>query len=428
MQFSFNNVLISEEEIAKTAKTLDSYLKHLRKVSQEQSYDYDESSINLAFDEQTLNRALKLKEELVSDKLKYFINVGIGGSNLGTKAIYDSLHGYFDVLEPERHPKMIFADTIDPEYLKKLESLLNQLKFSEQVLVNAISKSGTTTESVVNLEIILSVLARKDSSAQDRLIVTTDEGSKLWNKAQEKNVKTLLIPKKVGGRFSVLSSVGLFPLLAVGVDVKKLLSGARELRNLCLGDNVGTNPALASAVILFLHSEKGIKINDNFLFHPELESLGKWYRQLMGESIGKQGLGITPTVSVGSTDLHSLAQLYLGGPKDKLTTLVYTDKFDQINIPQSLIFDGLVENIESKKAGQIMQAIFEGVKASYINKGLPFMEVIFKSVDEYSLGQFLQFKMMEMMFLGKLLGVDAFDQPNVEEYKTETRKILKSYN
>lgn len=429
MNFSFKDSLLSKDEITNTAKTLDPYLKHLRKVSQEGIYDYDESSINLAFDDGILNQALKLKEEIVSDKLKYFIDIGIGGSNLGTKAIYDSLFGYFDSLEPNRFPKMIFADTNDPEFLIKLKNLLKEVDSPEQVLINAISKSGTTTETAVNLEVILASLSKKFSQATDRLVATTDQDSKLWNQAIEKNIQVLSIPKKVGGRYSVFSAVGLFPLLVLGIRIEKLLAGARNIRQWCLADSLD-NPALVSAIVLFRHSQHDKAINDNFFFHPELESVGKWYRQLMGESIGKEKdltgkeirAGITPTVSVGSTDLHSMAQLYLGGPKDKVTTFVYSDKSEAVAVPAGEF--ELVENIEGKKTSEIMTAILEGVKLAYAKKGLPFMEVILADISEYSLGEFLQFKMMEMMFLGKLLGVNTFDQPNVEEYKTETRKIL----
>jgi glucose-6-phosphate isomerase len=152
----------------------------------------------------------------------------------------------------------------------------------------------------------------------------------------------------------------------------------------------------------------------------------------MGESIGKEkdtkgnkvNSGITPTVSTGSTDLHSMAQLYIGGPKDKVTTFVYANTNNDILVPEDQLMQGLVEGIQNKPAKQIMNAILEGTKIAYKNVEHPYMEILLDDLNEYSLGEFLQFKMIEMMYLGKLLNVNTFDQPNVEDYKKETKKIL----
>jgi glucose-6-phosphate isomerase len=152
----------------------------------------------------------------------------------------------------------------------------------------------------------------------------------------------------------------------------------------------------------------------------------------MGESIGKerslQGdvvhAGITPTVSLGSTDLHSVEQLYLGGPKDKITTFISSKKVVAVNVPDERTFPELVTMIAGKSAETIMTAILEGVKIAHQKADLPFMEVVLDGIDEYSLGAYMQFKMLEMMYLGQLLNVNSFDQPNVESYKVETKQIL----
>jgi glucose-6-phosphate isomerase len=239
------------------------------------------------------------------------------------------------------------------------------------------------------------------------------------------------IPAKVGGRYSVLSSVGLLPLASVGIDIAKLREGAQDMLGQCL-DESGDNVAAHSASVLAAGAKQGYIINDNFLFHPELESLGKWYRQLMGESIGKEQslsgetvhAGITPTVSLGSTDLHSVGQLYLGGPKDKLTTFISSKTSQEVRVPQDRIFPALVPMISQKSAADIMGAILEGVKIAYQKADLPYMEVVLDAIDEHSLGAYLQFKMLEMMYLGQLLNVNSFDQPNVEAYKVETKRLL----
>lgn len=434
MQFRYTDtVFLDKTEYTNTLTRLTKYLAHLDMVLSSNNYEHEEGSINLPNDETILQSIMEIKEKKISSRLKYIIDIGIGGSYLGTKAIYDAVYGHFDLISPERLPKIIFVDTNDPEYLQVLVTFLNQhINDPEEILVNIISKSGTTTETIVNTEIILNAINILPNFI-DRVVITTDFQSKLWTIAEEKNITLLEVPKKVGGRFSVFSAVGLFPLSACGINVEALLQGARNMLHLCTTKDLLNNPAAVSAAVLYLHNKLGKNINDTFFFHPELESLGKWYRQLMGESIGKEfdtngnkvHAGITPTVSIGSLELHSLAQLYLGGPSDKVTTFVSTSSENSnILIPTELYLPGLVENITGKKPADIMKAILEGVRIAYAKRAIPFMEIVLDNISEQSLGEFLQFKMIEMMYLAQLLEVNAFDQPNVEEYKVETKKIL----
>lgn len=425
MKFSYDFSLVTKEQIETLSAPLLPYIDRLQLVADSRHYDTNESSINLPFDEQMLQEVKDLKEKKVSDKLKYIIDIGIGGSNLGTKAIYDARFGSFDLLQPKRFPKMIFADTNDPEYLANLSKFLKtEINDPEEILICAISKSGSTTETVANFEIIQNVLSEKFGNITDRIVAITDFESNFWKKAQEKDISTLAIPKTTGGRYSVMSPVGLFPLLAAGIDVKAIRSGARNQRDLALSRNILQNPAALSAIVLYYHYKNDVRINDNFIFSPALESLGKWYRQLMGESAGKDGQGITPTVSIGSTDLHSMGQLYLGGPKDKIATFVYAKSSEIVSVPDTLFLQSLVENINGKPTQFIMEAALKGAKIAYAKKKLPFMEVLLGDISAKSIGEFMQFKMIEMMFLGKLMGVDPFDQPNVEDYKVEMRRIL----
>lgn len=428
MKFLFKNTsLLLPDVINNTAKTLIPYIDTIQAVVDSKNYEAVESSINLPSDEELLKKVKELKDKKVTSKLKYIIDIGIGGSNLGTKAIYDAFYGYYDILEPNRtsHPKMIFVDTNEEAFLAKLVSFIDTLNNKEEILVNAISKSGGTTETIANTEIVMAALEKKFSGAKDRLVITTDEGSALWNEAEKQGIDVLGLPKQVGGRYSVLSAVGLFPLAALGLDIDQLRAGAVDARTKALNKDIETNDAIISATILYLHYKNGKNINDNFFFAPQLESIGKWYRQLMGESCGKDGKGITPTVSLGSTDLHSVGQLYLGGPKDKTFTFVSVGKETQeATVPDTLHFP-LVEHLEGKRASTIMGAIREGVKYAYDKQEQPFMEIILDEVNEYNLGEYLQFKMTEMMYLGKLMGVNTFDQPHVELYKVETKRVLK---
>lgn len=436
MQLRIENCGSSRDQILALALRLGPYLERLQRVADDGGYDAAECSINLPGDEMLWQQVQRMQRQTATPGLKYLIDIGIGGSNLGTKAVYDALLGYADLLEPHRFPKMLFVDTNDPETLSRFARFLEQtIERPEEVLINAISKSGSTTETIVNLELIWRTFQHRFPHALDRWVITTDYQSKLWRLAEEKGISALPVPPKVGGRYSVFSAVGLFPLAAAGFDVSSLREGAREACTRCLSADLWQNPAILSAVVLFLQHQQGKIIHDTFLFHPELESCGKWYRQLMGESIGKEKnldditvhAGITPTVSIGSTDLHSMAQLTLGGPDDKVTTFVWCEStaIDPI-IPQSLAFPGLVGGIAGTSANTVMQAILHGVKAAYRSHRLPFMEMILADLSPKSLAEMFQVQMFQMMCLAQLFHVNAFDQPNVEDYKTETRRFLES--
>jgi len=430
-----NSTTYANEEIFKSAAHAASYVRQLATVAERNNYEADEASINLAFDTKLVEEVTALVTRKTSSALRYIFVVGIGGSNLGTKAVYDALYGYRDLGE-EAHPRMIFVDTTNSALLRfYTEELVPTLKSSEEYLVVTISKSGGTTETLSNTEILLAALNQQTGDVTERTIVITDKDSAFWHAAEAASADHLAIPHKVGGRYSVLSAVGLFPLSVLGVDTKALLQGARDIRAYCLQTDIEHNPAWQSAALMAFSYRHGQSINNTFVFNSELESLGKWYRQLLGESIGKEHdqagnqvhTGITPTVSVGSTDLHSVGQLYLGGPKDKLTTFVYSaDQVGAVPVPRNRIFKDTVSMIDGKTTGDIMDAILGGVKIAYNKAQLPFMEVQLESITPYEIGAFMQFKMIEMMILGNLLDVNPFNQPNVESYKIETKDLLES--
>jgi len=436
MKFLYKKTwLLDEKLLVQEGKKLNGYIQKLSQKCKEGGYHFLESSINLPSDFTQVEEIKKVVQQVRTKNLKYIVVIGIGGSNLGTKAIYDALWGHYETLEPHRFPKLLFSDTTDARWLAKCGNFLKkEVNSPDEVLVVCISKSGGTTESIANFEILSSFLRKKWNTYLNRYVVITDEGSKLALHASQKGIHLLFIPKEVGGRYSVFSPVGLFPLILLGVDCKELLNGARAMREQCLSMKSEKNPALQSALVQFLLSLEQRTISDMFLFAPSLESLGKWYRQLLAESIGKEfdrdgkvvHCGIMPTVSIGSTDLHSMGQLYLAGPRDKMTTFVSVgNNTKSVSVPKKGVFNGLVDSIYGKTSSEIMSAILIGIKRTYQKKKIPFCEIILDDISPKSLGEFMQFKMMEVMFLGELFNVNAFDQPNVEEYKIETKRILK---
>lgn len=431
MKFSLQNCdSINASLLPVQGFLLNPYIENLRKVESLGEYSVPESSINLPTDEELLTRVEEVAAKFLNEKIKYIFVVGIGGSNLGTKAIYDGLGG--DNLFAR---KIIFLDTNNSTLLSHCYHILSLITSLEEIVIVSISKSGGTSETLANTEILLDVLfPRFGTLTKDRLLVITDEGSPYMEEAKGRGVTTLGMPTIVGGRFSVLSTVGLLPLLLAGVDIKSLRAGAGAIRAQCLNIDINNNPAAQSALVAQQAYQHGQFVHDTFVFNAELESLGKWYRQLLGESIGKSEIGVTsarvgfvPTVSVGSTDLHSVGQLYLGGPARILTTFVHSAKdLQTFNVPKDRLFPKLAPMITGKSSADIMSAIMAGTMKAYNDQSLPFMEIIFDGITAYELGAFMQFKMIEMMFLGRLFSVDTFNQQAVELYKVETKRILES--
>lgn len=422
---------IKTVSIKKSASSLKTYQLNLKKLLRKIKYEDLESSICLPFDKKSVRQVGSVIKKKSVKSLKYVVVIGIGGSNLGSKAIYDSIRGSFDFINNKK-PKLLFLDTISQQKVLSIAGALKKLKHKKDFLLLTISKSGGTTETIANTEILKKLIEKKFSDVSDRMVFVTDKGSKLWLTAKKQKITKIAIPKLVGGRYSVFSAVGLLPLALVGIDTKKLLEGAREAVKDGTAGNLSKNHSLVSATLTYIHNKKGKSIHNTFLFAPELESLGNWYRQLMGESIGKEKnlkkkkihAGITPIVSIGSTDLHSMAQLYYGGPKDKFTNIVTTQYKTKVGVPKKLSMPGLVDDINGKSIPKIMTAIVGGVQSSYSKHNLPFATIKLNCIDEKELGYYMQFRMIEMMYLAKLLNVNAFDQPSVESYKKETKKLL----
>ena len=409
------------------SESLELYREHLVHVVTDSLETAPEASLLLPFAKDSIKTISELADSFKSEALRTIVVIGIGGSNLGTKAVYDALRPY-----PGDAIEILFLETVSSSAILSTADKLKKLGDKKAFILVSISKSGGTTETVANTEALLDELKETYGYVNDRLVVISDEGSKFWNAAKENGVKCLSLPSTVGGRYSVFSAVGLFPLALAGFNIERLIDGAHDAIEDGLSGDASRNFSLVSANATMLHLENGRTIHNTFLFAPELESLGKWYRQLMGESIGKEKnrdgktvhTGITPIVSIGSTDLHSMAQLYFGGPDDKFTNIVSVKSTSKISLPKKFVFPNLVEHLEKNSFDELMNAIVGGVIASYESIDRPILTIELDRIDERELGYYLQFRMMEMMYLADLLNVNAFDQPSVELYKLETKKRL----
>jgi len=432
LKISYDDALIPESRIFETAERIIPEIEKARSLLST-GYDDNFSFINLPDDKKHLNIIKELVREKLALDPRLLVVVGIGGSNLGTIAVQEAILGrLYNLLDPGI--RVLYADTTDPYLIRDIVGIMKTTLENEgNVLLNVISKSGTTTETIANFRILAGMLRKYKRRYKEYIIATSDKGSKLWSLAVREGFTTLEIPAKIVGRYSVFSSVGLFPLGILGVKIESLLEGARKMRDLCLTMDLNKNPAAVIASIQYNHYIEGKNISTLFFFSSDLESLGKWCRQLIAESLGKEfnrsgervNVGMTPTVSIGSTDLHSIAQLYLGGPYDKLVTFISVeDSAPRLQIPKDNEFSYLIPEINGRRLDEILNAILEGAKEAFRKGKRPFIDISLPDKTESSIGQFMHLKMIETVYLGRLLNVNPFDQSDVEKYKKETRRIL----
>lgn len=419
--------------LPKVHPALQSYVSELSEIIGKEGNDYPTPAhaLRLPLDTHVMDEIAVAAKRYSSPRLKYVIVIGIGGSMLGTKAVYDALCGKDGALSSRA--KLFFLETLSVSAIVHVsEMLMKEAHASDEFLINLVSKSGTTMEPVVNFELLYQALQKRFSDIATRVVCTTDVGSALWTEGTRLGCGLLPVPTLVGGRYSVFSAVGLFPLFLAGVDVEGFRDGGRDMLHAVISFNERENYATRSAEEIFAALVSGCNMFNIFHFTPELESLGKWERQLIAESIGKEKdidgkivhAGITPIVSIGSSDLHSMAQLFLGGPRDKFTMFVRANDPTDMRVHSDGVCAKLAGGAISKTPSDIMDAILGGTMGAYEKHGLPFSEVRLPAISSYTLGLYMEWRMATVIYLAKLMNVDAFNQPNVEDYKKVTREIL----
>ncbi len=430
-----DNNLFTREQVEKVAVDLTGYQTELARAMMQFDYQRPENSLHLPFDQQIIEKAQAVLDSkgIFRQPPRVIFVVGIGGSNLAAKAVVDSL-------PRSDRPELVWLDTLDDVQITHAETLIrDQIRTASDYLIFIISKSGATTETLANYAILEALLEREGLEPLSRTIAISNPASVLTKQAEEKEVDTLTIPVQVGGRFSAFSAAGVAVLLAAGYDVAAWRRGAQEWLTKTATARAERNEALLLAASKYLAYENELTVFDQFIFAPELETWGKWYRQLLAESLGKSpensgntkvglldqsGINVLPTVSIGTTDLHSVGQLYLGGARNIMTTFVITGVEKSAFIPKRISFRLDQVGLEGKSLQEIKRAIIVGTQTAYRDAKRPFDTLELKKLDEYELGVLMQMSMVEIMYLAKLLKVNAFDQPNVEGYKEATRKIL----
>jgi len=351
----------------------------------------------------------------LATKTKHVLVIGIGGSSLGLEAVYQAV--------PAKRALTVLDTTTAPNITTALEALAPYKKV-EQIAVCIISKSGGTTETMVNASVVLEALQKHFGPAlADRVFCVGDASTPFFEHAKRKKYHTFAMPKSVGGRYSVATEVGIVPLTLLGYDTDTFIAGVLDANEVSFIEVVAE-----SAVRLSLYIKKGFRHYNFFAFEPRLAKLGAWYRQLQAESLGKDTdragksfrQGMVPTIST-AVELHSIGQLYLSGFAG-----VYTDfvTFDDDTVDFSIRKQGLAATWAGFTAQEIATAIYGGVIQAYQAKQLPYRTTVFDEDVLYSLGMFMAARMRETMYVADLLNLDAFDQPHVELYKQKTKTIL----
>ncbi len=410
LRFNFQKISQVPRGFFKPRREINNYLEKLREILETKSYNYPESF--LVFPEE------KFKFQKIESNFKLIILVGIGGASQGAQAIYNALEN------KQKLKEILFLDTLNPLLLKKIISKIKLTNLKKrEVAICFISKSGVTIESIINFFTFCDAIKKYPP----KIFIATAENSPLWNFGQKKNWQIFPLPKQIGDRYSIFGETGLFLLYLSGIKIGELLSGAKMANETCLANNPFKNFALASALTIFYHWKARKNCYVNFVFPPNLDFFGRWHSQLMAESLGENNKGITPMTAIGTNDLHSLAQLYLDGPQDKLFNFVFVEDLGlDFSVSELDDFAKIFPETRNKKIWQLTKAIFKGTKKVYLKKRIPFTETILPELNEKNLGFLFEMKMIEIILLAKLMKVYPFDQPAVELYKKETQKILKN--
>ncbi len=355
-----------------------------------------------------------------------FIVTGIGGSYLGARAVIEALKHSFDQMLPGNNPVILYAgNNISEDYLHDLLDLLNHKDYA----LTVISKSGTTTEPALAFRLLREHLEKKygQEEARKRIIAVTDkEKGALRKLTQQENYSAYVVPDDVGGRYSVLTAVGLLPVAMAGMNIEKLLQGAADMRDeLLTGNSIDNNAAFAYAAVRNTLYKKGKTTEIMVSYEPSLEYFAEWWKQLFGESEGKDGKGIFPASVVFTTDLHSLGQYMQDGERNIFETVLHVENpRHNLNVPEDKDNLDKLNYIAGKAVHNINHQAETGTIMAHTDGGVPVFRISIPEISEYYLGQLIFFFEYSCALSGYLLGVNPFDQPGVEAYKNNMFALL----
>ncbi len=370
----------------------------------------------------------------VQSRCDAFVVLGIGGSALGATALFNAFkHLYYNELprKTRKYPRMYVIDNVDPERMNALFDVIDV----ENTVFNVITKSGSTSETMSQYLIITDILERKlGAKAKDNIIATTSASKgNLIKLAKEKGYTTFYIDEGVGGRFSVLSPVGLLPAAVIGIDIAKLLEGAREMDEKCKNAEVMQNPALVSAGLQYIAMKQGKNISVMMPYADSLKYFADWYAQLWAESLGKEvdkngklvNAGQTPVKALGVTDQHSQVQLYNEGPFDKVITFIEVKNFrSDVTIPNGCKEYPNVNFLCGHSLSELINNELFATRYNLTRRGRMNYTIEMDEVNECNIGALIELLQLQTAYAGELLNIDAYNQPGVEGGKDATYALF----
>jgi len=376
------------------------------------------------YDKEEFDRIKKAAEKIKNDS-EVFVSIGIGGSYLGARAVIDALTSSFYNYKKQETPQMLYAgNSISPVYLNELIEAIGDRDFS----INVISKSGTTTEPAISFRIFREILENKYGveEARKRIYVTTDRAKgALKELSKEEGYETFVVPDNIGGRYSVLTAVGLLPIAVAGVNIDELMQGAKDAQDKYLDSDLKYNECYQYAVARNILNKnlKDIEILVNY--EPKMHYFTEWWKQLFGESEGKMGKGIFPAGVDFSTDLHSMGQYIQEGKRNLFETVINIEEAAS-DIPMKEEEDNLdgLNYLNGKTMDYVNKKAMEATIEAHVAGGVPNIVINIDRLDARVIGHLIYFFELACAMSGSMLGVNPFNQPGVEEYKKNMFKLL----
>ena len=415
----------------KTIKKYQKKVKEIHEELQENKAKEDEflgwMDLPKNYNKREFSKIKEAAKKIQSDS-EVLLVIGIGGSYLGARAVIESLTNSFYNMQSKKErktPQIIYVgNNISPNYINDVIDFISDKDFS----INVISKSGTTTEPAIAFRIFRELLEAKYDleEARSRIYVTTDKKNGALKKlATKEKYQTFVIPNNIGGRYSVLTPVGLLPIACSGIDIDKLMKGARFAQDKYCDSELKYNECYKYAVVrnLLYNDEKSIEILVNY--EPKMHYMTEWWKQLYGESEGKDGKGIFPTGAEYTTDLHSLGQYIQEGRRILFETVIKIQNSDK-DLVMKLDEDDLdgLNYLDGKSLDYINKKAMEGTIDAHVDGNVPNIVIEMEKLDEENIGALIYFFELACAMSGKILGVNPFNQPGVEKYKKNMFRLL----
>ena len=427
LKIDFKKVGIDKKEIMKYKEQVENIHKELHRRAEKEDDFVGWLELPSKYDKKEFKRIQTAAKRINKDS-DILLVIGIGGSYLGARAVIEALSSSFykmQTLKQRKNTLVLFAgNNLSPNYINDLIEVIGDKDFS----INVISKSGTTTEPAIAFRIFREILENKYGidEARSRIYVTTDkEKGALKKLSEEEGYETFIIPDNVGGRFSVLTPVGLLPIAVAGIDIEKLMKGAKLAQDNLNDENLKYNECYQYAVIRNVLYKEG-KTTEVFAnYEPKMHYMTEWLKQLFGESEGKEEEGIFPAGIDLTTDLHSMGQYMQQGLRNLFETVL------SIEMPKSNItinsdddnLDGL-NYLAGKDLDYVNKKAMEGTIEAHVSGGVPNIVFKMEKLDEENLGGLIYFFELACAMSGSILKVNPFNQPGVEEYKKNMFRLL----